>query len=42
MEFLDVTVTDPQDNEDTISAEFESVTLQGGCVENDEGTEPCP
>jgi len=42
LESLAVFVTDPQDNEDTISAEFESAICQGGCVENDEGTEPCP
>ena len=42
LESLEVTVTDPQDNEDTIGALFESATCEGGCVENDEGTEPCP
>ncbi len=42
LEFFEVTVTDPQDNADTISATFESATCESGCVENDEGTEPCP
>jgi hypothetical protein len=26
----------------SIGAQFESATCQDGCVENDEGTEPCP
>ena len=42
LEFLDVTVTDPQDNEDTLSATFESAVCEGGCVENDEGAVGCP
>ena len=42
LEFLDVTVTDPQDNQDTISAEFESATCTSGCVENPEGAVGCP
>jgi hypothetical protein len=42
LEFLDVTVTDPQDNEDTISATFESATCEPGCVDNDEGEVGCP
>jgi len=41
-EFLNVTVTDPQDAEDTIEAIFESALCEGGCVENEEGSEPCP
>jgi hypothetical protein len=31
LESLNVTVKDPQDNEDTISALFESATCEGGC-----------
>ncbi len=42
LEFLDVKVTDPQQNEDTISATFESATCESGCVENDEGQVGCP
>ena len=42
LEFLTVTVTDPQDGEDTIDTTFESALCESGCVENDEGTEPCP
>jgi len=42
LELLDVKVKDPQDNEDTLGATFESATCERGCVENDEGEVGCP
>jgi hypothetical protein len=42
LEGLNVTVTDPQGAEDTISATFESALCEGGCVENEEGEVGCP
>ena len=42
LEGLDVTVTDPQDNEDTIFATFESATCDSGCLEGNESEVPCP
>ena len=41
-ETLEVKVKDPQDNEDTLGAGFESATCEAGCVENDEGEVGCP
>ena len=42
LESLTVTVKDPQGNEDTLGANFESATCEAGCVENDEGEVGCP
>jgi hypothetical protein len=42
LEGLNVTVTDPQGGEDTISAAFESATCEAGCIENEEGQVGCP
>jgi hypothetical protein len=41
-ETLEVKVKDPQDNEDTLGAGFESATCEAGCVEGDNSEVGCP
>jgi hypothetical protein len=41
--FLELTVKDPQDNEDTVSSDaFETALCQNGCVEGDNSEVGCP